>query len=65
MDVLSVNLAFMGVTLRAGEHVIEFTYRVRGLALGALMSACAALVWAVYARGIRRAAQKACEAGRI
>lgn len=49
VDVLSVNLAFMGVTLRAGEHVIEFTYRVRGLALGALMSACAALVWAVYA----------------
>ncbi len=48
-DVLSVNLAFMGVPLSEGEHVIEFTYRVRGLKLGALMSACAALVWAVYA----------------
>ena len=49
VDIVNVNLGFMGLPVFEGEHVIEFTYRVRGLALGAALSAGATAVWAVYA----------------
>ena len=46
----------MGIWVEPGEHEIVFTYRTRGLTLGMLMSAAAAVVLAGYVFIVRRRA---------
>ena len=53
---LAANLAAMAVPLGAGEHLVTFAYRPRGLIIGAAMTALGLIVAAVWGwpRGKRR-----------
>ncbi|MBN1317951.1 MAG: YfhO family protein [Anaerolineales bacterium] len=43
-SILPANLAFRGVPLKAGEHMVEFIYRPAGFRLGAALSGSAWLI---------------------
>ena len=53
-DVILCDVAFMGVWVEPGEHEIAFTYRTRGLALGTIMSAVAAVMIGIYVVLVRK-----------
>ena len=55
-EIVNCDVAFMGIWVEPGEHEIVFTYRTRGLTLGMLMSAAAAVVLAGYVFIVRRRA---------
>lgn len=47
-DIEKVNIGFMAVYCEAGEHTIEFKYNTPGLVIGAVVSAGAVTILAIY-----------------
>ncbi|MDR2655722.1 MAG: YfhO family protein [Oscillospiraceae bacterium] len=54
VPVEKVNVGFMAVAVGTGESEIRFEYRTPGLAMGAIISAAAALLLALYLLYVRR-----------
>lgn len=48
VDVNTVTYGFMAVECEAGDNVIEFTYSTPGFAVGAVVTACGALILGLY-----------------
>lgn len=48
VEIEKVNVGFMAVAVDAGDSEIRFTYKTPGLALGALVSASALVIFVIY-----------------